>query len=49
MTNADIKNKIVEGCKLAVRKLIDRKKRENSYLIFSERGKVVKVPATEVK
>lgn len=45
----DIKSKIIEGSKLAIKRLVDRKKRENSYLIISDKGKVVKIRATDIK
>ena len=49
METTDIKNKVLEGSKIALKKLIDRKRRENSYLIFSDKGKVVKIQASDVK
>lgn len=49
MKTTDIKNKILQGGKLAIKKLVDRKKKENSYLIVSDHGKVVKVPAIDIK
>ncbi|MBL7733369.1 MAG: hypothetical protein JNM88_20475 [Chitinophagaceae bacterium] len=45
----DIKKKILEGTKLALRRLVESKIRENSFLVFSENGKVVKVKAKDVK
>jgi hypothetical protein len=49
MKTVDIKNKILEGGKLAIKKLIDRKRKENSYLIVSDHGKVVRIQATDIK
>jgi hypothetical protein len=49
MTHADIKEKILAGSKLAVKRLIDLKKKQNAYLVISRRGKVVKVLATDIK
>jgi len=49
MKTSDIKNKILEGSKLAIKKLVDRKRRENSYLIVSDHGKVVKIQAADIK
>lgn len=49
MKTADIKSKILEGSKLAVKRLVDKKKRENSYLIISDNGKVIKVNASDIK
>jgi hypothetical protein len=49
MKVVDIKNKILEGSKIAIRKLIDKKRRDNSYLIISDEGRVVKIKATDIK
>lgn len=49
MKTADIKNKILEGGKLAIKKLVDRKRKENSYLVVSDHGKVVKIQAADIK
>ena len=49
MTTAEIKSKILQGSRLAVKKLVDKKKKENSYLIVSEHGKVVKIQASDIK
>lgn len=49
MKTSDIKDKILEGSKIAIKKLVDRKRRENSYLIVSDHGKVVKIQATDIK
>ena len=49
MNTSDIKNKILQGSKLAIKRLIDRKKKEDSYLIVSDQGKVVKVKASNIK
>jgi hypothetical protein len=49
MKTTDIKNKILEGSKIAIKKLVDRKRRENSYLIVSDNGKVVRIQATDIK
>ena len=49
MKTTEIKNKILEGSKLAIKKLVDLKRRENSYLIVSEQGIVVKIQASDIK
>jgi|GEM_PF-2297445 len=49
LNTSDIKKKVLEGSKLAIKKLVDRKRRENSYLIISDKGKVVKMPASDIK
>ena len=49
MTTAEIKSKILQGSRLAIKKLVDKKKKENSYLIVSEHGKVIKIQASDIK
>jgi hypothetical protein len=49
MKTVEIKNKILEGGRLAIKKLVDRKRKENSYLIVSDHGKVVRVQAIDIK
>lgn len=41
--------KILEGCRIAFERLVERKKREDGYLIFSDKGKIVKVKAKDIK
>jgi hypothetical protein len=48
MKTSEIKNKILEGSRLAIKKLVDKKRRENSYLVVSDQGKVIKKKATEI-
>ncbi len=47
MTNAEMKDRILEGGKLAIKRLIDRKRKDDAYLVFSQNGKVVKLKANE--
>jgi hypothetical protein len=49
MQTTVIKNKILKGHKLALLRLIARKKSENSYLVLSENGKVIKKLAADIK
>ncbi len=49
MTHAEIKDKGLEGGKLAIKRLIDRKRRDNAYLVVFEKGKVVKLKARDIK
>jgi hypothetical protein len=41
--------KIVEGLKLSLKRLVEKKKKENSFLIFSVDGKPTKVMAKDIK
>lgn len=45
----EIEKKIKAGMKLALKRLIEKKKKENSYLIFSVDGKPTKVMAKDIK
>lgn len=49
METATIKAKIIEGNKLALKRLVEKKKQEDSFLVVSEKGKVVKVNAKNIK
>ncbi len=49
MNRADLKEKILTGSKLAIKKLIEKKQQEDAYLIVSEKGKVIKVKARDIK
>lgn len=45
---SEIKTKILEGSKLALKKLLAKKRLENSYLIISDNGKVIKKQAVDI-
>ena len=42
-------DKITEGVKLAIQRLIERTKKEDGYLVISRDGKVVRIKARELK
>jgi hypothetical protein len=42
-------DKITEGVKLAIQRLIERTKKENGELVFLRDGKIVRVKARELK
>ena len=49
-TEADkILDKITEGVKLSIQRLVDRTKKENGELVISRNGKVVRVKARDLK
>lgn len=48
MKQTDVKNKILNGCQLAIERLIKQKSKTNSYLVISENGKVLKVRAKDL-
>jgi hypothetical protein len=49
MTHTEIRDKVVAGSQLAIQRLLDRKKRDNAYVVVSQGGKVVRVLAKDVK
>ena len=49
MTQAEIKDKVLKGGKLAIERLLDRKCRDNSYVVVSEKGKVVRLNAKDLE
>jgi hypothetical protein len=44
----DLSAKLSEGFQRARKKLIEEEKKKNGYLIISENGKVIKVPASQL-
>ena len=48
MKTLEIRDKIMQGTKLAIKKLVDKKRKENSFLIVSEHGKVTKLQASDI-
>lgn len=49
MTQTDIKDKVLKGGKLAIERLLDKKRRDNSYVVVSEHGKVVRLNARDLQ
>lgn len=48
MKHAEIKDKVLKGGQLAIQRLLDRKKRDNAYIVVSQNGKVVKIAAKDL-
>ena len=49
MTQIDIKHTFLFGGKLAIERLLAKKRKDNSYVVVSERGKVIKLKARDMK
>lgn len=49
MTHIEIKEKVLKGALLAIERLIDHKRRDNTFIVVSEQGKVVKLNAKDIK
>ena len=49
MTHTEIRDKVIQGGKLAIERLIERKRKDNAFIVVSEKGKVVKVNAKDIK
>jgi hypothetical protein len=49
LTHEEIKAKVIEGMMLARKKLIEQERKDDSYLVVWENGKVVKVKAKDMK
>jgi hypothetical protein len=45
----ELRNKIFDGIKLALEKLVSSSAKNDDYLVISKDGKVVKVPAKELQ
>lgn len=48
-SNKVLREKIIKGARLAVERLIEESKKNDDYLVFSEKGKIVKVKARKLK
>jgi len=46
--NKILRDKIVKGTRLAIKRLIAEEKKKNGYLVIARNGKVVKVKASEL-
>ena len=44
----EVSDKIMKGFKLAIKRMIERIKKEGGYLVISKNGKIEKVPAKEL-
>lgn len=44
----EITNKMFAGFQLAIKRLIEKTKKEDSYLVISRNGKIEKVPAKDL-
>jgi hypothetical protein len=45
-----LERKLMQGTRLAIKKLIEERKKENGYIIISDKnGKVVKIRASSIK
>ena len=42
-------NKITEGVKLSIHRLVEKTKKENGELVFSKDGKIVRIKARDIK
>jgi hypothetical protein len=46
---SELREKIIAGAKLAYKRLVEKAKLNDEYLIFSENGKIIKVKARSIK
>ncbi|MEO5647088.1 MAG: hypothetical protein ABIQ56_01930 [Chitinophagaceae bacterium] len=49
MIPTDIKDKVLKGGKLAIERLLEKKRNDNSFIVISENGKVVRLNAKDYK
>ena len=45
----ELLDKVTEGVKLSIKRLIERTKKEDGELVFSKNGKIVRVKARDLK
>jgi hypothetical protein len=48
-SHTELRDKIVAGVELAFKRLVEKAKANDDYLVFSENGKVIKVRARDLK
>lgn len=46
---ADIKDKVLKGCQLAIDRLLEQMRKTNSYIVISDNGKVTKIKAIDLE
>ncbi|MEO6404463.1 MAG: hypothetical protein ABIO32_03170 [Ferruginibacter sp.] len=49
MIITNIKDKVMKGGKLAIDRLLEQKRKENSFIVVSHKGKVVRLNANDIK
>ena len=49
MMQSELTEKILKGTNLAIQRLLEKKRKENSFVVVSDNGKVVKVNARDIK
>jgi hypothetical protein len=47
-SNDELRNKIKKGLDLTFKKLLKSKRQTDGYLVFSEKGKIIKVKARDI-
>lgn len=48
LESRELRDNILNGLNLSFQKLVQEKKKDNSELVFANKGKVIKVKATEI-
>lgn len=49
MTQTEIKDKFLKGGKLAIERLLEKKCKDNSFVVISDKGKVIRIDARTLK
>ena len=49
MTQTEIRDKFLKGGKIAIERLLEKKRKDNSFVVISDNGKVVRVDAKTLK
>ena len=49
MTQSELIEKVIKGINLAIERLLNKKRKENSFVVISDKGKVVRVNAKDIK
>lgn len=49
MTQTEIRDKFLKGGKIAIERLLEKKRKDNAFVVISDKGKVVRVAAKTIK
>ena len=49
MTQTEIRDNFLKGGKIAIERLLEKKRRDNAFVVISDKGKVVRVEAKTLK
>ena len=49
MKHSELREKVLQGGQKAIQKLLEKKRKDNSYVVVAKNGKVLQIPAKDIK